>query len=259
MRLLAIILGIERTAAMSSDIGKEIDIPNTARVELDLHDTDYKDSYLARKLMDWIEQYWFMENKIPSIESAVEKGIDRDLYETWISSKPFREDLAKRGLPITVSGGDSFVTLTDRQMLAVELITDLIDNRSIKVKLAEAGIESKEWVRWLADPSFASYINSKTEMQLKSHQHEANLALMDKVRESDVSAIKYYNEMMGRFSTSKAAIGSIDPGWLIQHVIEILQEETKVVLIHDPDLMKRIADKLMGLIIRVAAEQVTGR
>lgn len=253
---------------MSSDIvplkkttAKHLGKTDGTVLELDLHEMDYKDSYRAKKLLSWIEQYWMVHSSVPSLDVAVSAGVDSELFETWISSKPFRQALKYRGVGIT-SGYEEetveFSTLTDLQMLAVELITDLTDNRSIKVKLAEISVESKTWVRWLADPVFAQYINAKTKNQLVAHEHEANLAVMDGVRAGDTGILKMYYELIGRTGT-KSGLSSLDPGWIIQNMVEIIQEESKLLMQHDPDYMKRVGNRLMGLITRTMAEQAANK
>lgn len=137
--------------------------------------------------------------------------------------------------------------LSPLQLLAANSMLDLIDTRSQKKKLQDLGIPTGTYNKWLADPVFSQYLQDVAERMLGNHQHEAHLALLDKVGMGDVSAIKYYNELQGRFTEAKAGPGGSgsnigDVKSLLIKIFEVLQEE-----ITDPELLVRIGERFNSM------------
>lgn len=222
--------------------------------EIELHDEDPNDdpSGLAFELLAYVEQHWQMYGNVPTTDKAFALGIQRNLYNKWMTSRPFRQLLIKRGVRLPESEKWQGA-LTDRQKNAADIVMDLADNRSKKRKLSDLKIPTAEWDTWLLDPAFVAYVNNKSEQKLKSHQYEANLALMDGVTAGDLGAIKYFNAMTGRFNEAGNAT-QVNVGEVLQGVLEALQEETKHLLDQDPDLLKRVGARLSGLVLRLEHE-----
>ncbi len=80
-----------------------------------------------------------------------------------------------------------------------------------------------------------------------SRQHEAHLALVDRVRSGDVSAIKYFNELTGRYLPQRS--NNVDVGLVLMRVVEILQKH-----ISDPELQEVIGQDLMQLALAASVE-----
>jgi hypothetical protein len=147
-------------------------------------------------------------------------------------------------------------TLSPLQLIAVNTMLDLIDQRSEKKKLQDLAISSVTWQTWLKDPVFSKYLHERAEAMLGDHQHEAQLALLDKIRMGDINAIKYYNEMTGRYvpqtNTGTGTTQLTDFKQLLIRILEVINDE-----VEDSEVAFRIADRFRGLIgIQAMANQM---
>lgn len=212
-----------------------------------------KGDYEARAILNWVENYWITKAEVPSIDAAVQAGIGPELYGKWISSIPFRKKLQGRGVGISSGEPGEFRPggLSPLQMDVIQVMTDLLDGRSQKIKLQELQVNTQTYNNWLHDPVFVAALHARTESQLQSHKHEALMALMDNVKSGDNVALKMYFEMTGRFVSAKDKVNNINPFELIEVLVETLMEETK-----DRALVQRVGEKLMGVIAKMTAQDV---
>jgi len=202
-------------------------------------------------LLIFLEQYWWTNATLPTKAKLAELGMDTDLYTTALRSDLFKTALLDRGIdrkvflePGTVkSWKDS--TLTEEQLTAANMMLDLKDNRSQRKKLMELGIPTQRWESWLRDPVFQGYLRERAENLLGDNQHEAHLALIDRVRAGELPAIKYFNELTGRYvPVSAAAVGgTFDTKMVLIRVVEILQ----IHLSDEPERLQAIASDLIAL------------
>lgn len=147
--------------------------------------------------------------------------------------------------------------LTPLQLIAVNMMLDLIDQRSEKKKLQDIGVSTAQWQMWLKDPTFAKYLHQRAEAMLGDHQHEAQLALLDKIRMGDINAIKYYNEMTGKYKPETASSPSTnmvtDFKQLLIRILEVINDE-----VNDPTVAFKIAERFKSLIsMQFMANQLT--
>ena len=178
------------------------------------------------KFLNLLEQYWLLHGQIPTTEQITEMGLTADYYHGCMTNKVFRKNLAERGLGIEDPEDPKLVSwqLTDRQLIAANQMTDLLDNRARKRKLSELGIQTQEWANWMVDPTFLEYLRARSEKMISSHMHEAHLALLDRVRAGDLAAVKLYYELTGRYNPAAARSMSVDPMQLINSVLEVIQK-----------------------------------
>lgn len=136
-------------------------------------------------------------------------------------------------------------TLTPKQLLVANTMLDLIDTRSQKKKLQDLNVSTSLYSTWLKDPVFQNYLRSRAESLIGETGHEAHLALLDKVRMGDTTAIKLYYEMTGQYTpgNAKSEIQQQDFRQLLVAILEIINDE-----IDDPAVGSRIADKFRALI-----------
>lgn len=135
--------------------------------------------------------------------------------------------------------------LSGIQLVVANTLLDLTDTRPIKKKLQDLGISTYQYANWLKKPEFNNYLRQNAEGMLGENQHEAVLALLDRVSSGDLRAIEYYHEITGRFVKQSARAGnntSVDLSNIIVRIIEIINDE-----VHDPEVAARISDKLKGL------------
>ena len=225
-----------------------------AEIKMELHErelTSWED-----KLVNLLEQYWLIHGRVPTQQQIAELGLDPRKYMDAFSNRTFREELANRGLGVEDPDDPKLVgwALTDKQLAAANVMLDLLDNQSRKRKLSNLGISTQEYQAWLRDPAFQGYLAARSELLLKDNKHEAHAALLDRVRTGDISAIKYYNELTGRYIPASSRAASIDPMEIIERVIEILQTN-----IQDKQLLAKIGQELLGLMGRTAVEHEIDR
>lgn len=144
--------------------------------------------------------------------------------------------------------------LTPIQLIVANTMLDLADTRSVKKKLQDLGVNTATYQMWLRDADFSNYMKERAEGLIGDVQHEAHLSLIDKIQAGDLNAIKYYNEMTGRYiqqtTANQGSTGSHDLEMMIVRIIEIIIDE-----VDDPQVASRISDRLKGL---VTGAQVAG-
>lgn len=194
-------------------------------------------------LLVWLEQYYLLNSSLPTSETVTNEGLDAVLWVGCLKKESFINAAVERGIPSRLFSGVNTKGLTEEQLLVVNSLLDLTDNRSRRKKLAEAGISTQKFETWLRDPVFSKYLTERSEALLSSGQHEANLALMDRVRSGELPAIKYFNEMTGRFTpaSKNSAVG--DSKLLLIRVVEILQ----IHLSEQPEVLQAVARDLIAL------------
>lgn len=122
---------------------------------------------------------------------------------------------------------------------------DTTDTRTDKKKCQDLGVSTLKYQSWLKDPVFKDYLNQRAQQKFGDHTHEADLALLDRVRLGDMKAISYYNEMTGRYVTASARNGSqnVDVRALIVKILEIISDN-----VHDQDDLLRVSNELRKMI-----------
>lgn len=194
----------------------------------------------ASRLLNYFEQAYLLNAQYPTKEKVFEFGITPQQYEAALKNQDFLEALERRGLPNPVS--DIYQGILSPQQLALaNALLDLHDNRSQRKKLQEFNVSTAKYNAWLRDPAFKTYLQRRAENFLGDNAHEAHLALVDRVKSGDISAIKYYNEMTGRFvpSSSKAPV---DINAVLMQVIEAIQMRVK-----DPEVLVALSDDLLAI------------
>lgn len=192
------------------------------------------------ELLTYMEQEYLVHGSPPTRDRAVAAGVTTpQVYDKCLKQPHFREALLLRG--ITLRGLDSSAgggVLTEEQLVAANVMLDLTDNRSRKKKLMDLGIPTQKWEGWLRDPVFQSYIRTRSENLLGDNIHESHLALIDRVKSGDINAIKYFNEITGRYvpnATDKADVNAV-----LMMVLEVIQRHVK-----DPVALGAIGDELV--------------
>jgi len=188
-------------------------------------------------LINFIEQAWLLHGAIPSAARIKELDLcSESFYKQLLDREDVRRNLLARGIRFTDNKG----VLTEQQLTAANVMLDLTDNRSRKKKLADLRIPTQLWESWLSDPAFQNYLRERSERIIGGNQHEAHLALLDRVRAGDMSAIKYFNEITGRYVPSRG--DSVDLPALLMRILEIIQRH-----VTNNDEISQIADDLLML------------
>lgn len=208
-------------------------------------------------LLNYFEQHWFVNSSVPTEDYCAEKGgLDRNFYRNCLRKKEFRDALVSRGIhiPGLVENPDkpAFADgLTELQLTVANLMLDLRDTRSRSKKLSDCGVSSGQYQSWLKDPAFSAYLRSRAENILGDNQHEAHLALVGRVQQGDIQAIKYFNELTGYYRPD--AQGNVDVPALLQLFVEIIQKHVR-----DTDTQRAIASDLLALGVTTRAPSPVG-
>lgn len=202
------------------------------------------------------QMYYDIYGMLIPVEVAVKRyGITEEIYANTIKQAPVEDALVKNGIVKLEPEGKRLLpkaeVLTPRELIVANTMLDLLDTRSDKKKLQDLGMSTSEYQRLLRKPAFHEYLRDKAESSLQVGQHEAALALLDKVRQGDLKAISYYNEYMGRFSPAAKQSTTVNVGntsnsdlqWIVTNLVEIITEE-----VTDANIAARIGDRIKALI-----------
>lgn len=195
------------------------------------------------KFLSYLEQRYLESGSIPTKDVCVSSGYtDSGHYNKCLKSQDFRHAMLTRGMSLRGFSETPELDgiLSEEQLIAANVMLDLRDNRSQSKKLRELGVSTAKWEGWLRDPAFQNYLRTRSEALLPDNLHESHLALLDRVRSGDMVAIKYYNEITGRYvpnGNDKADVNAV-----LMMVMEVLQRRVK-----DPELVTAICDDLIAI------------
>jgi hypothetical protein len=210
-------------------------------------------SAAQHRLLTWFEQEYLLHESIPSRERCVAEGAcTKSFYDSCFKSQSFLNALERRGIKLpSFLKNDGFPVgaLTEHQLIVANAMLDLTDNRSRKKKLAELRVPSQTYEAWLRDPAYRNYIQARAENLLPDNQQDAHLALLDRVRSGDISAIKYFNEITGRYIPNTT--DKVDVNAILMRVLEVIQRH-----VSEPEALNGIAEELLAL---STAPAITGR
>jgi hypothetical protein len=173
-------------------------------------------------------------------------GIPVTQYNKAIKKAVVRDALIERGVVFERLSDDKWISksLTPLQLLLANSLLDLNDTRTNKKKCQDLGIPTGKYNSWIKDPVFQDYLQKRARQLIGDNKHEADLALLDKVRSGDMKAISLYYEFTGQFTpASKTQSGNVDIQAILVKIIEIINEE-----VNDPKEILAISTRLRSLI-----------
>src|SRR5262245_24941111 len=139
-----------------------------------------------RRMIAWSEQAWFLHNRLPTPEELATKfQLPAPRIKAFLENPEVQESFEARGIP-SISGRD----LTPEQVLSVNTVLNLFDNRSEKKKLSDMGISPLKWAGWKNDPVFMRYYSGRAEKILGDAIPDAHMALVENVRHGDLGSVK---------------------------------------------------------------------
>lgn len=195
------------------------------------------------RILTYCEQFFLQYGRLPNTGDIVEAGYSKQAFHVCLKLPQFQLGLEQRGIvpyALLNSNGKIPEGLTSEQLVAANTMLDLIDNRSQKKKLQDLEITSQTWNAWLRNPRFNAYLRARSEALLKDSIHDSHLALVDRVKSGDINAIKYMNEITGRFVPAQTK--GVDLHEVLFKVLEIIQQ-----CVTDPNVQALIAGKLMEI------------
>lgn len=221
-------------------------------------------SQLGQKALEFItciHYEWTLKGELDHAEVAKSYGYTKEEYEAYLGDSGVVSALIDRGINprhlVTKHDVEIRSKLTPIQLMVANAMLDLVDTRSQKKKLQDHGINSATYQMWLRDPEFSDYLRQRAESLIGDNQHEAMIALMDKVSGGDLKAIQYYHELTGRYvqqASTPVGTNNQDLHNIVVRMVEIIIDE-----VDDQDTAARIADRIKGLVIgNQVAHALTG-
>lgn len=197
-----------------------------------------------------IEQVWFKYGALPTNERISETlGIDISLVGKWWNNNEFRLALVERGIDIRPQVSQDL--LTPQQVKLANMLLNEHDKKSIRQKLEELKVTSQQYHAWLRQKAFKDYLIKRSEDLFAGSEWEGRQALMDTVRGGDIQAIKFYFELLGKY-TPRMQVGFNIEGVLMQ-VVEVISKHVK-----EPLTLQLIANDIEKLLGNRPAQLVSG-
>lgn len=188
-----------------------------------------------RKIISYCEQQWFLQGVLPTPETLCDKfNITHRAIKQFLDNEEVQQSFDARGIP-TISGRD----LTPEMITALNTMLNVYDRRSERKKLADMGLTERKWDSWRRDPKVQEYMATRTEQILSGALPDAHLALVERVRNGDLGALKFYYEMTGRYTGQGSNLDIRD---LLNRVFEVISLHVK-----DPATLTALAGGILGL------------
>jgi len=147
----------------------------------------------------------------------------------FLEKPEIKQSFEARGIPTIEAMG-----LTAQQVQVINLVLNLSDTRSERKKLSDENVTARVWEGWKKDPKVREYMRVRSEQILEGAIPEAHLALVDRVRSGDITALKFYYEMTGRYTGQQAGM---DPRVLLTKVFDIITKH-----VQNPIALQAIAE-----------------
>lgn len=184
---------------------------------------------LDRQIIGFCESQWFLRGSLPTPETLSDKfNMTSKAITLFLSRDEVKASFNARGIPI-IQGRD----LTAEQVTVINLMLNLSDTRSERKKLADSDVTARQWEAWKRDPKVREYMRTRSEDILNGAIPEAHIALVDRVRTGDISALKFYYEMTGRYTGQQSGM---DPKVLLGKVFDIITKH-----VQNPVVLEAIA------------------
>lgn len=204
-------------------------------------DTDHmrvltEDEY---RILTYIEDQWLRKELFPSLaEIARKTHIDQVKVVDALSSDLFKKSLDALGIPqfTDIEG------LTEKQIVAINLVLNPSDNRSVAAKLRAIGVSPVTYNGWKRQKHFMEAMRNQGEKLFGQTQPEVHAALVKQALQGDMQAIKYYNQMSGRFDSSRT-VEHMNVQLVMTKLLETIQKHVK-----DPVALSAIAEEFSGLL-----------
>jgi len=186
---------------------------------------------LRSETIDFLERQFHQNGKYPSIQS-IDQHLNlnrphnlstpipntKTAWLEYLTDPEFEEILINRGLPVY----DSPVGKIDLNFaLAVTLVCDISDKRSLAAKLKDAQLTTRQWTGFLKRPSHYKFFEERLNKVWDNEvEQKARLAIMRSVEAGDLTAVKYFHEYTDRYRPADQQI--INLQLIISGLLEIL-------------------------------------
>lgn len=187
-----------------------------------------------------IEDLWLRKEQIPAVTAiATKTGLDQVAVVDALSNPLLQKSLEARGIPTYTDLDDS---LNAKQIACINLIMNVSDRRSEAAKLRALGIPPATFYGWKRQKPFSDALRTQGEKLFGDTQSQVHVALAKAAMDGDVNAIKYYNQVSGRFDTART-VEQLNVKFVMQKLLETIQTH-----VHDPVVLMAIAEDFATLI-----------
>lgn len=185
-------------------------------------------------LICFVEEFWHEYKAFPRLDVIKGKvfgyssaeDVEEDIYLPHV-----RKRLTNRGIDYSVvlrDDDDEYKPdtlksrLSPEQLAAISVMLNPFDRRSLTKKLAELGIRESTLNGWMKSKRFSDYFKARSEELFSDGIPIAHSALMEKVADGDMKAIKLFYEVSGRHTgVNKQETANLK--LVIARLIEIMQ------------------------------------
>jgi hypothetical protein len=203
------------------------------------------------ELVCYAEEFWSEHKAFPSY-AEIKKNVDglssNDEVESELYSEVVRSMLKNRGVDYSVTlkkEDPDYIhpsRLSDKQLAVISTLLNPLDTRSQSKKLADLGVKPVTFAGWMRGQRFSEYFKARSEELFGDALPLAHEALMRKVTDGDIRAIKLFYEVSGRYTgTRKEEVTNLR--LLLVRVTEIMQRYL------DPNTMRQVIDELNTLML----------
>lgn len=195
-----------------------------------------------------IEQIFWETGSIPALERIAEiTGVRIETIRTYWKNDLFREALSLRGVRIDQQQENKL--LTTKQLQVANMLLNIYDKRSDRQKFEEAGVSPQQVSAWRRDPVFQSYLTKRAEQLFSSSDSDAFKALIETMKGGDVSALKLFMEMRGKYNPRVQLDINIEQ--VLVRVVEVISRH-----VVDPATRMAIANDLQDVINPRVSEDI---
>lgn len=163
-------------------------------------------------------------------------GISTAKAATIVGSPEFRTAMRARGAYTDSTG------LTSEQDIALIVLTDPTDGRTLQQKLKSLGITFATFAAWKKQPTFAKYYNG-TINEILNDNSDSLMVVEQLGLSGNLSAIQYKHLLNGFYNPKQQ--DNVDLMAFITTVFDVLSRHVK-----DGEVLKAIASDLKGVIER---------
>lgn len=189
------------------------------------------------RLITFVEQHYLLGNLQTYDQCATYMGVSTPEIIKMLGSESVRKALIQRGIK---QYADASQGLSAEQLACANVMLDFSDRRAARTKLAELNVKPATYQGWLKQPEFQAYVRTRAEALLDDNMHEAHTALLGNVQRGDLSSIKLFYELQGRWSSK--SLGDLNVDYILTRILESIQKHVK-----DPEAILAIAADVQEL------------
>lgn len=156
-----------------------------------------------RHILASVDLIWNDSGVFPGPEQAREvwPSIPLKTWQTVFASPEFESAMEKRGVPVPSNHG-----LSEKQIVALQVLTNPSDTRTIASKLKDIGVAYSTYQNWMRHPLFSRMYRERAERLLSDSIPTAITGLVANLEKGDQRAIEFHLKMSGRYDPSQTEL-----------------------------------------------------